>query len=431
MITNREIATVVWLVIFLVVSSTKAEVRASFSSLARAFFRIKIVVPLLLFAGWLASWVWLADKAGLWEPYLLKDTATWFAVSGLVLLMNANRVAEDEQYVRSTIRSTFQVSVILGFFLNIITFSLIVEFLLLPIMAFLVMATTLAERDVQLARSKRLFEVLLAGITGALVILTAVDIYRQRHDLDLGELWRSFAMTVWLPVVALPFVSGFALIASYELVFMRLGFANDRRRVGLKTRLAIVLGLNGQLRDVNAFTGGWARQVAEAPTFRIALQRVRSFRQHRVKQHLEERERQDRLKRYAEIDGTDAEGKRLDQRGFAETKEALRWLATCHMGWYRNRGGRYHPNLLERLGGFSSKGLPEEHGIMMEGRGDGQAWYAWRRTVSGWVFAIGAAAKPPDQWLYDGADPPTGFPGSAKGWDHFVPAGAAKNWSDP
>jgi len=238
-------------------------------------------------------------------------------------------------------------------------------------------------------------------------------------------------MSVWLPVVALPFVYVFALVASYELAFMRLGFANDRGRLSVKTRLAVILGLNGQVRDVNAFAGGWTRQVAEAPTFRIALERVRSFRQHRVEQRLEDQERQDRLKRYAGMDGTDAEGKRLDQREFAETKEALRWLATCHMGWYRNRGGRYQPDLLERLGGFTSRGLPEEHGIVMEVRSDGQAWYAWRRTVSGWVFAFGAGAKPPDQWLYDGPDPPTGFPGSAEGWDHFAPAGGATNWSHP
>jgi hypothetical protein len=47
---------------------------------------------------------------------------------------------------------------------------------------------------------------------------------------------------------------------------------------------------------------------------------------------------------------------------------------------------------------------------------DGQKWFAWRRTISGWVFAIGAAGPPPDQWEYDGADPPAGFPGEGPAW---------------
>ncbi len=431
MITNRDIATIVWLVVLLIFVSIKADVRASFSSVARAFFKVKIVVPLILFVGWLAAWVWLAAEVGLWERNLLKDTVIWFVVTGLVLLVNANRAAEDDRYVRDTIRSTLEASAILSFFLNIVTFSLVVELVLLPVMAVLVAAPIMAERDEQLARSKRLFEWLLAGMVAALVMLTAVEIYRQRHELDLGTLWRSFAMTVWLPVAALPFVYVFAFIASYEVAFMRLGFANRGRRVSLKTRAAILLGLNWHVRDVNAFTGGWVRQIAEAPGFHSSLERVRAFRQHRVEHRLEEQERQDQLKHYAGVNGTDAEGKRLDQREFAETKEALRWLATCQMGWYRNHGGRYRPDLLERLEDFSSRGLPKEHGIVMEVRSDGQAWYAWRRTVSGWVFAIGAGAKPPDQWFYDGADPPTGFPGSTEGWDHFVPADGAKNWSHP
>ncbi len=40
----------------------------------------------------------------------------------------------------------------------------------------------------------------------------------------------------------------------------------------------------------------------------------------------------------------------------------------------------------------------------------------WRRTVGGWVFAIGAGGPPPDQWEYDGPEPPTGFPGEDPGW---------------
>lgn len=430
MITNREIATAAWLAVLLVLSLMRAEVRTSFRRLGRAFFKSKIILPFLLFIAWFAAWIWCAARMDLWKAYLLKDTAIWFIVSGATLLFGAIRLAEDKQFVGKTIRSTLEAAAILGFFLNIVTFHLIIELALLPIIAFLVIAITLAERDVRLARAKRLLGVLLGGISVSLVILTAIEIVRQRQELDFDELWRSFAMTVWLPIVALPFVLVFAFVAAYEEAFMRVRFATGGRRSGFKTELAILLGLNVRIRDVHAFRGGWARQVSEAPTFRTALHRIRTFRQHRVKQQLEQQERQHRLRSYAGIDGTDEKGQRLDQREFTETKEALRWLATCHMGWYRRPGSRYHADLLDRLGGFSSKGLPEGHGIVMEVQGDGQAWYAWRRTVSGWVFGIGANGAPPDQWLYDAADPPTGFPGLTEGWDHFFPGNATTNWAN-
>ena len=86
------------------------------------------------------------------------------------------------------------------------------------------------------------------------------------------------------------------------------------------------------------------------------------------------------------------------------------------MGHYRKRN-RYDPELLALLGdGFARHGLANEHGIEMKVSEDGQAWFAYRRTVTGWCFAIGAAGPPPDQWEYDGQNPPRGFPGTDPIW---------------
>ena len=99
----------------------------------------------------------------------------------------------------------------------------------------------------------------------------------------------------------------------------------------------------------------------------------------------EEQAKLDRLEKFAGVSGTDADGRRLDQREFAETRKAS-W-DTCIS--------------------------------MPRGLGNGQSWYAWRRTISGWHFGIGSAGPPPDQWLYDGPAASTGFPGSAPGWNRF------------
>ena len=59
----------------------------------------------------------------------------------------------------------------------------------------------------------------------------------------------------------------------------------------------------------------------------------------------------------------------------------------------------------------------------------GQSWYAWRRTVTGWCFAIGAAGPPPEQWEYDGPEPPAGFPGEDPAWgSHAFSEEANRNW---
>ena len=163
------------------------------------------------------------------------------------------------------------------------------------------------------------------------------------------------------------------------------------------------------------------------PTLRLALEKVRTFREHRRQLAIEFQEAEARLARYAGVDGADPEGRRLDQREFAETKRVLRWISTAQMGWYRSLGGRYRPDLLEVLGDFTLQGLPVEHGVELKVSTDSQAWYAWRRSVSGWTIAIGAAKAPPDEWLYDGAKPPVGFPGTDPSWG-TKPFDQPPNW---
>jgi len=137
---------------------------------------------------------------------------------------------------------------------------------------------------------------------------------------------------------------------------------------------------------------------------------------------------QDRLKRYVGLDGVGDDDRRLDQREFKETKDALQALATAQMGWYRNRGGLYRPELLEILKSrFERCGLTPNHGISLWVADDGQSWWAYRRTVTGWCFAVGAAAPPPDQWLYDGPQPLTGPPGEDTMWGERWGLDA-KNW---
>jgi hypothetical protein len=122
--------------------------------------------------------------------------------------------------------------------------------------------------------------------------------------------------------------------------------------------------------------------------------------------------------RHSGKDGTDAEGGRLGRREFEETQDALRYLHTCHGGWWRKQE-RYHSDLLAIIGGPDGMyGLERSNGYNEWASPDGESWYACRRTISGWILGIGSNAPPPDEWKYDGPDPPTGPPGVDPRWRH-------------
>lgn len=123
---------------------------------------------------------------------------------------------------------------------------------------------------------------------------------------------------------------------------------------------------------------------------------------------------------------TDSEGRRHDRRESAETTTALDYLSGCQQGWHRSRGEGYRPELLALVeDGF--RGLPADHGVTMEVAADRRSWFAWRRTVTGLVFAIGASAEAvgthnglPAEWRFEGEQPPLGPPGADPAWgDEF------------
>lgn len=138
-----------------------------------------------------------------------------------------------------------------------------------------------------------------------------------------------------------------------------------------------------------------------------------------VARELVEHRKAEREARWAGSEETDEDGRRRDRREFLSTRLALRNLATSQMGWYRQEN-RYRQDLLEKLGPrFTKDGLPHNHGIVLHVSADGQEWWAYRRTVTGWCFGIGASGPPPHQVLYEGAEPPQGGP-TTDGWaDRF------------
>lgn len=87
-------------------------------------------------------------------------------------------------------------------------------------------------------------------------------------------------------------------------------------------------------------------------------------------------------------------------------------------------GARFQPELLDICAPtFLKRGLPADHGIEIAVTDDGQAWWAWRRTLPGLVFAIGQTARVEAgrygdgnvfQWKYEGAEPPAGRPATIR-----------------
>lgn len=428
---NREWAILIWLAIGLVWVLSKRDVRSGFSSLFRTLLHPKILVPLMSMLGYAALLVWIGSLLGAWRPALVKDTVVWFVVSGLALFMGLTDAAKQPHFFRNRVAATLGITAFLGFFTNLYVLPLAAELVIQLVLVLLIGLSVVGGRDARHRPVTVLADVLLSLIGLSLLVFAIVALLIHWGEADKHLLLLQLALPVWMTVGLLPFVYLLSLYVTYEKAFDGVDFATEDRRARRRAKLAILAKLHFRHRDAGAFSWNWATRAAHAPNFVAARQVVADFLKARREAERAADEERERLRRYAGSDEVDATGRRLDRREFKETMRALEWLATCQMGWYRKPGERYKTELLEVLGNdFTSHGLPPDAGITMRVAKDGQAWYAWRRTVTGWCFAIGAAGPPPDQWKYDGPEPPSGVPGKDHAWgDRVSSSNTGPNWT--
>jgi hypothetical protein len=416
MFDNRQLATLIILAAFLAWALTRRDVRGRASSLIKTLVHPKVVIPFLLYGAWLVGLHWLSWRMNLWNARLTGESIFWAGATGLALLTLAmTEAGKKDNFFRDAAVDTIKFAAFFEFFINIKSLSLVGELLMQPVIAILAMLRAFVEHDEQNKRLRKPLDVLLSLVTLGLLIYTVRSLVQDWPRIDKVQEVRKLLMPIWLTLGAFPFVFVFALIADYEQVFCRMKVTTGLKRTSLRARLGVVLALRTRLLDIHGFGGQHAKQAGNARTARGGMEAVHAFRAERARKAAEEQARLDRLEALAGVKGTDEAGRQLDRREFDETQDALRWIATCHMGWY-NRRKRYRRDLMTIVNDFSLQGLPAEHGIVMKVRKDGQAWYAYRRTISGWVLGIGANKGTPDQWFYDGPQPPASYPRPGGGW---------------
>lgn len=129
----------------------------------------------------------------------------------------------------------------------------------------------------------------------------------------------------------------------------------------------------------------------------------------------QDRRRADRA-RHAGSDDLDERGRRLDIREFPETRHVLYLLLNNQLSHHRAHH-RFHgePSCGRwQSADYVRRGLPAAHGVQSRTSANGQSWWAWRRTASGWVLGVALVSPAPEKYTeyrYAGRDEPLDGPG--------------------
>jgi len=282
MISNRELAAAIWLVILVVWgAATSAPIRRCMRGLIRALFARKFAASIVLGAAYASAWVYAARAAGLWDSALVGETAIWFILSGLTSMASVSVLRDRQRFFTQATLRIFSAAGFLVAIANLFVLPLYGELVLTPFLGLLAGVTALPRKTADDATAIRTAQALLS-LAGAAFLIYGVVTLATDWSVSLATYaGRDVALPIWLSLVWLPFLFSFALVTSYESAFLRIGFATDDGDVRRRARRALVCECGLNVHAVAELGHPWIGRLVRARSPATARRLLSHYKQHR------------------------------------------------------------------------------------------------------------------------------------------------------
>jgi hypothetical protein len=249
-LTSRELAIVVWLVIFFVWALTKKSVRSSIGSLLTILFSPRLLTLLAIIIGYNIAIVWGLWRVGYWDATMIYDTIVFILVGGIGSVTRAasQGVTYNSRFFFKTILVNLEVMVLFAFLSDFFPFSFWVEFLLIiPFITILLMLIVVAgyqKGSEQVHRFLSGVQLLIGFLLIAYVVWQVVINFGQLMQVQvLFSLGLPFVMSFFFIPILFLACTLFAYEDAFRFITLRV--SNDTRLARWKKwRLFLRFGLN-------------------------------------------------------------------------------------------------------------------------------------------------------------------------------------------
>ena len=281
---SREWAVAIWLAVGIVACLTQRDLRSGFCAVLASLLKPKIATPILAMVAYIAILVGGAAHIRLWESDLTGGTIVWFFGSALALFFNSVDAPKDPHYMRTALARAAGVTILVEGFVNLYVLPLGVELLLVPTITLLVAMAAIAEMKPELAQARAPINFILGALGIALLLYVTIRLASSLSGPSLTHLLRDLALPIWLSLALLPYTYIVGLLATYELAFLHLRFAEPvTPRALRRAKLALILGAHGRAHDLVGLAPPWTRRLVSAPTLVEARHVVAELRAERAK----------------------------------------------------------------------------------------------------------------------------------------------------
>lgn len=211
---NRELALLIWILVLLIVSFL-TNIRKDFIPIIKILTKRIFLIIYFLICLYLFGVISIFDFLHIWKASNIKDVVFWLFTVGFVLVFKINE-AKSNDYFKGIMRSSIKWTVILEFILNLYSFSLITELIILPILSITVASQAYAENYDEHQRVAKFLRKLIGIVT---ILVFTYSIYKSIlnfSDVITFQTITSLLLPSTITIMYIPFVYLLALFSSYE-----------------------------------------------------------------------------------------------------------------------------------------------------------------------------------------------------------------------
>lgn len=235
---NREIALLFWSAL-IVLAVLLSKLRKSLVPIFKILTGKMFLIIFSLIGAYLYGIILLLKNLEVWQTSNLKDVLFWLFSVGLILVFKINE-AKSNAYFKGIFLSAIKWTIVLEFIVNLYSFSLLTEIIILPVLVFLAMTQAVAEMDEKhKVVSKFLQNVIaIAGLT-----IFSYPLYKTIVNFDDVLTFQnlvSFLLPSTITVLFIPFVYFLALYSTYESYFIHLDFMTVKKDKVKETKKLIL-----------------------------------------------------------------------------------------------------------------------------------------------------------------------------------------------
>ena len=211
MFSNREIAIIIWINLFLLYCLIKTDIRKPLKNLIKAAFNKKLIFLYIIIYYYIAILIYILYKIKYWNIYFIKDTLIWLITVPIFSIMKAEE--DSKKYFKETLKSCFEIYILIEFIGVNYPFSIWIELIIIPIVILFSLVGEFAEK----------FGGTKEVSTFAYVIVIIISIFAFIHSIKLAiiDIENIFTIETLKNIIYIPLLTIFYMPMTYLiLVFM-------------------------------------------------------------------------------------------------------------------------------------------------------------------------------------------------------------------